>query len=143
MANLPLSPVMAFISTTETVVGVQIQQIYTRYIEPGQEVEVTFKFFPGQVFAGKVVSVLAATSTGQGLDLRNGRSTHAGHGGTLRGAGQTGRRQARGQPPGRHRRRCGDLHPAYQAGARYPQGYPAAECDFELRQPILSASREP
>lgn len=67
MANLPLSPVMAFISTTETVVGVQIQQIYTRYIEPGQEVEVTFKFFPGQVFPGKVVSVLAATSTGQVL----------------------------------------------------------------------------
>ena len=67
VANLPLSPVMAFISTTETVVGVQIQQIYTRYIEPGQEVEVTFKFFPGQVFAGKVVSVLAATSTGQVL----------------------------------------------------------------------------
>jgi RND family efflux transporter MFP subunit len=67
VANLPLSPVMAFISTTETVVGVQIQQIYTRYIEPGQEVEVTFKFFPGQVFAGKVVSVLEATSTGQVL----------------------------------------------------------------------------
>jgi hypothetical protein len=67
VANLPLSPVMAFISTTETVVGVQIQQIYTRYIEPGQEVEVTFKFFPGQVFPGKVVSVLAATSTGQVL----------------------------------------------------------------------------
>jgi len=67
VADLPLSPVMAFISTTETVVGVQIQQIYTRYIEPGQEVEVTFKFFPGQVFAGKVVSVLAATSTGQVL----------------------------------------------------------------------------
>ena len=67
VANLPLSPVMAFISTTETVVGVQIQQIYTRYIEPGQEVEVTFKFFPGQVFAGKVVSVLEVTSTGQVL----------------------------------------------------------------------------
>jgi len=67
VANLPLSPVMAFISTAETVVGVQVQQIYTRYVEPGQEVEVTFKFFPGQVFAGKVVSVLEATSTGQVL----------------------------------------------------------------------------
>ena len=54
VANLPLS-------------HVQAQQIYTRYIEPGQEVEVTFKFFPGQVFAGKDVSVLAATSTGQVL----------------------------------------------------------------------------
>ena len=67
MANLPLSPVMAFISTAETVVGIQTQQIYTRYIEPGQEVEVTFKFFPGQVFTGKVVSLLEATATGQVL----------------------------------------------------------------------------
>jgi multidrug resistance efflux pump len=69
VANLPLSPVMAFISTTETVVGVEVQQIYTRYIEPGQEVEVTFKFFPGQVFTGKVVSLLEATATGQGRTL--------------------------------------------------------------------------
>jgi Biotin-lipoyl like len=29
-------------------IGVEVQQIYTRYIEPGQEVELTFKFFPGQ-----------------------------------------------------------------------------------------------
>lgn len=67
VASLPLSPVMAFISTTETVVGVAVQQIYTRYIEPGQEVEVTFKFLPGQVFTGKVVALLEATSTGQVL----------------------------------------------------------------------------
>jgi multidrug resistance efflux pump len=67
VANLPLSPVMAFIDTSETVVGVEIQQIYTRYIEPGQEVEVTFKVFPGQVFKGKVDAVLQATSTGQVL----------------------------------------------------------------------------
>jgi len=65
VASLPLSPVMAFIDTSDTVVGVEIQQIFTRYIKPGQEVEVTFKFFPGQVFTGKVVSVLEATSTGQ------------------------------------------------------------------------------
>jgi RND family efflux transporter MFP subunit len=65
VANLPLSPVMAFISTAETVVGVEIQQIYTRYIEPGQEVEVTFKFSPGQVFKGKVDAVLESISSGQ------------------------------------------------------------------------------
>jgi len=65
VASLPLSPVMAFIDTSETVVGVEIPQIYTRYIEPGQEVEVTFKLFPGQVFTGKVESVLQATATGQ------------------------------------------------------------------------------
>jgi multidrug resistance efflux pump len=67
VANLPLSPVMAFIDTSQTVVGVEIQQIYTRYIEPGQEVEVTFKFYPGQVFTGKVESMLEATSSGQVL----------------------------------------------------------------------------
>jgi RND family efflux transporter MFP subunit len=65
VANLPLSPVMGFISTAETVVGVEIQQIYTRYIEPGQEVEVTFKFSPGQVFKGKVDAVLESISSGQ------------------------------------------------------------------------------
>jgi RND family efflux transporter MFP subunit len=65
VANLPLSPVMAFIDTAETVVGVEIAQIYTRYIVPGQEVEVTFKVFPGQVFKGKVDTVLEGTSTGQ------------------------------------------------------------------------------
>jgi multidrug resistance efflux pump len=65
VASLPLSPVMAFIDTSETVVGVEIPQIYTRYIEPGQEVEVTFKLFPGRVFSGKVDTVLQATSTGQ------------------------------------------------------------------------------
>ena len=46
-------------------VGVEIPQIYTRYVRPGQEVEVTFKLFPGQVFNGKVDAVLQATSTGQ------------------------------------------------------------------------------
>jgi multidrug resistance efflux pump len=65
VANLPLSPVMAFIDTSETIVGVEIAQIYTRYIEPAQNVEVTFKVLPGQVFSGKVVSVLEATSAGQ------------------------------------------------------------------------------
>ena len=72
VANLPLSPVMAFIDTSETVVGVEIQQIYTRYIAAGQDVEITFKFLPGQVFAGKVVSVLESTAAGQVLDWYGG-----------------------------------------------------------------------
>ncbi len=65
VANLPLSPVMAFINTSETTIGVEIQQIYTRYIEPGQDVEVTFKYLPGQVFTGKVVALLESISSGQ------------------------------------------------------------------------------
>ena len=50
VANLPLAPVMAFIDTSETIIGVEIQQIDARYVAPGQPVEVTFKFMPGTVY---------------------------------------------------------------------------------------------
>ena len=65
VSNLPLSPVMAFIDTSSTIIGVQINQINARYIAPGQDVEVTFKFMPGHVYSGKVESVLQAIATGQ------------------------------------------------------------------------------
>jgi multidrug resistance efflux pump len=65
VANLPLTPVMAFIDTSDTLVGVEIAQIDARYIEPGQPAEVTFKFRPGQVYDGKVESVLQAIASGQ------------------------------------------------------------------------------
>src|SRR5580704_2322481 len=65
VASLPLSPVMAFIDMSDTIVGVAIQQIDARYIERGQSVEVTFKFLPGKVLTGKVVAVLQAIATGQ------------------------------------------------------------------------------
>jgi RND family efflux transporter MFP subunit len=65
VANLPLSPVMAFIDTSNTIIGVQINQIDARYIARGQEVEVTFKFAPGRIYSGKVESVLQAIATGQ------------------------------------------------------------------------------
>jgi len=65
VTTLSLSPVMAFIDTSDTIIGVEINQIDARYVAPGQEVEVTFKFAPGQVFSGKVESVLQAVATGQ------------------------------------------------------------------------------
>ena len=65
VANLPLSPVMAFIDTSNTIIGVEINQIDARYVEPGQEVELTFKFAPGRIFSGKVEGVLQAVATGQ------------------------------------------------------------------------------
>jgi RND family efflux transporter MFP subunit len=65
VSNLPLSPVMAFIDTSSTIIGVEINQINARYIAPGQDVEVTFKFMPGHVYSGKVESVLQAIATGQ------------------------------------------------------------------------------
>lgn len=65
VASLPLSPVMAFIDTSETIVATEIPQIYARYVAPGQPVEITFKLYPGQIFNGKVESVLKAVSAGQ------------------------------------------------------------------------------
>lgn len=65
VANLPLTPVMAFIDTSDTIVGVEIPQNDARYIRPGQPVEITFKFMPGKVYGGKVESVLQAIATGQ------------------------------------------------------------------------------
>jgi RND family efflux transporter MFP subunit len=65
VSNLPLSPVMAFIDTSDTIIGTAIAQIDARYIEPGQPAEVTFKFRPGQVYGGKVESILQAIASGQ------------------------------------------------------------------------------
>lgn len=65
VANLPLAPVMAFIDTSQTIIGVEIAQNDARYVKPGQSAEVTFKFLPGQIYAGKVESVLQAIATGQ------------------------------------------------------------------------------
>ncbi|CAM5766407.1 Inner membrane protein YiaV [Labrys miyagiensis] len=59
------TPVMAFIDTRDTLLGVEIPQIYARYIEPGQRVEVTFKIFPGEIFPGMVETVVQAIATGQ------------------------------------------------------------------------------
>ena len=65
VATLPLAPVMAFIDTSATIIGVEIPQIDARYVAPGQEVEVTFKFAPGQVYGGKVEAILQAIASGQ------------------------------------------------------------------------------
>ncbi len=65
VTSLPVAPAMAFIDTSQTIVGVAIPQIDARYVAPGQPVELTFKFAPGIVYAGKVESVLQAVAAGQ------------------------------------------------------------------------------
>lgn len=65
VGNLPMTPVMAFIDTSDTLLGVEIAQIDTRFVQPGNPIEVTFKLLPGQIHAGKVTEVLQAVSTGQ------------------------------------------------------------------------------
>lgn len=65
VGNLPLAPVMAFIDTSETMVGIEVPQIDSRFIQPGQPVELAFKFLPGRIVTGKVITVLQALSAGQ------------------------------------------------------------------------------
>ena len=59
------SPVMAFIDTSEAILGAEIPQIYARYVAVGQPVEIAFKMLPGTVHAGKVDAVLQAIASGQ------------------------------------------------------------------------------
>lgn len=65
VGNLPMTPVMAFIETSDTLMGAEIAQIDTRFVQPGQKIEVTFKPLPGRIFTGKVMEVLQAVSSGQ------------------------------------------------------------------------------
>jgi multidrug resistance efflux pump len=64
-ARVGTSPVMAFIDTSETVLGMEVAQIYARYVQPKQLVEITFKIFPGKIYTGRVETVLQAVATGQ------------------------------------------------------------------------------
>lgn len=65
VTNMPFAQAMAFIDTSELVLGAQIPQIYARNIERGQTAEVTFKYRPGEVYAAHVEAVLQATAQGQ------------------------------------------------------------------------------
>jgi multidrug resistance efflux pump len=56
---------MAFIDASDTILGVEIPQVYARYVEVGQPVETTFTPFPGEVYTGRVEAVLQAIATGQ------------------------------------------------------------------------------
>lgn len=65
VAALPLTATMPYFDTSETIVGVQVHQIHARFVKPGQVADVVFKELPGQVFSGKVESLLPANSQGQ------------------------------------------------------------------------------
>lgn len=58
------SPVMAFIDTSNTYVFVEIHENNSRYLAPGQKVELAFKAAPGRVVTGKVDAILAAIAGG-------------------------------------------------------------------------------
>jgi multidrug resistance efflux pump len=56
---------MSFVDTSELILGAQIHQIHSRYLEPGQEAEVTFKARPGKIYKAKVLYMVPATAQGQ------------------------------------------------------------------------------
>jgi len=61
----PGQAVMPFIDESAAFLAVQIQQIHTRHVEVGDEAEVIFKLYPGQIFSATVVDVIKANSSGQ------------------------------------------------------------------------------
>lgn len=70
----PAVPVMAFISTSDTSLAVQIEQVNLRNIESGQQAEVVLKLYPGKVFSATVEKIVRGTPAGQvapsGFSLR-------------------------------------------------------------------------
>lgn len=59
------SPVMAFIDSSEAILGAEVPQISVRYVTVGQPVEVTFRPLPGAVFPGRVEVIVQAFASGQ------------------------------------------------------------------------------
>jgi len=71
VTSLPFAPAMAFVDTGEKVFLAQIHQIYKRYVEPGQTVEIAMKTAPGQLFTGTVEQMLPVSSQGQAVGSGN------------------------------------------------------------------------
>ena len=65
VANAPSFRAMVFIDQSEPVVAAQIHQIHSRFIEPGQAAEITFKSRPGKVYGAKVRFLFPVTAPGQ------------------------------------------------------------------------------
>ena len=64
VANMPIRSWVAFVEKTrELVVG--ISQSRLRYIEPGQEVELALRIFPGQTITGEVDRIVAINPAAQ------------------------------------------------------------------------------
>lgn len=61
----PVRQSMAFVDNSKRIVAAQIQQIYIRYIEPGQPAEIAFKMYPGKVYSATVESITPGSAHGQ------------------------------------------------------------------------------
>jgi multidrug resistance efflux pump len=63
-AALPLRPVMVFIPEQKRQIVAQFRQNSLLRLEPGDEAEVVFNALPGQVFSGKLTSILPVVPGG-------------------------------------------------------------------------------
>ncbi len=61
----PGQATMPFIDESATIIAVQVKQIHTRHIKPGDEAEVIFRMYPGQTFVAVVAKVIQANASGQ------------------------------------------------------------------------------
>ncbi len=64
VANLPLRSWVAFVTDNDTLV-VGIPQSRVRYVEPGQEVEVVLRMYPGEVLRGTVNRIIDVNASAQ------------------------------------------------------------------------------
>lgn len=65
VSNLPLRSWMAFIPLAQRRIVVSIPQTRLRFVDAGQPVDITFAFWPGQIFSGKVEATVLMNSAGQ------------------------------------------------------------------------------
>ena len=142
VANLPLSPVMAFIDTSETM---------HRGRDPADRCPLR-RSRPAGRDDVQVHSRARSTPARSKPCCRRCRAARRGFGHSGGAEGELRRRRSSSasssttqefaKPPARRRdRHRGDLHRARQAGAHHPQGDAAADRDRELRQSVLSYFR--
>ena len=136
VANLPLSPVMAFIDTSDTLHRCRNHPERCALHRAGQPVEITFKFEPGMVRTGKVESDPAgdrdrqAQASGTAVTPKEIQSAPFVVRVRLDDAAWRG--DCRPAAPARPR-----STPRRQADPHHPQGAAAADRDPELRQSVL------
>ena len=66
-SRAPGGPAGVFVEDDAGSIIVFLHQIHARYVEPGQAVELVFKFFPGEVFRGEVEYIFEDIALGQQL----------------------------------------------------------------------------
>lgn len=62
---LPLAPLATFIDTSRTHPTANFPQNVCKYVQPGDPAEISLKTRPGEVFKGKVETIVQATGEGQ------------------------------------------------------------------------------